>query len=334
MSFYALDLIGPAIDKTTAFFKGPGLKTKWIKIGILIMIFELLAGGGGGGGGPGFSTNNGSLGEIGPTIQSTITAITAETWMLIFTVAIVGFVLLFLVGIILTQLRNITFFAIVESLTTNKVMIIPYWKKFWGKAVSLTILQVILSLLSLPFVLALLFLLVAGLLLFFGVNTSVLGPFAILASLPALFVIGSITIIALLVFFIIGFLVEQFAMYWMYVSEIKAFEALKKSVGLVKQNILQVIVLIITKIVLGLVIVIVAMIAVLIIAVPLVIIGLLALLVLIPLLALAPILLIIVILALIFAVLIFAFVVNIILAPLSAFLFNYDLMFLKKLLGK
>ncbi|MFH1391423.1 MAG: hypothetical protein ABIH20_03885 [Candidatus Diapherotrites archaeon] len=335
MSFHAIDLISPAIEKTKAFFTGPDLRTKWIKIGILVFIFTILSGGGGGSGGnfgsPGDSTE---FNEVGPQIQSAIDSITPETWSLIITVAIVGFILLFLLGILLNQIKNITFFAILESLKTNKVLIVPYWKKFWGKAISLTIFNTIIGVLSIPLIFGLLFVVFAGFALLFGIDISVFGPLKSLVTIPALLIIGLIVFIGMIVFSLIGFLLTQFAMYWMHISEMKAFEAFKKSYHLAVKNLMEVVVLIVMKTILGIAIGIISIIGVIIILIPFAIIAIVLGVLLVPFIIASPALLILSILILIIGLLIFALIATIILAPLTIFEFNYNLMFLDKLLGK
>ena len=194
MAWHALDVIQPAIDNTVAFFSGPGLFKKWVKIGVLAFIFSILSGGGGGGGqgfSSGFNDSSGpgsgtEFGQALADISAGIAAIPQETVNLIIVGIMVGVVVLFVLGIVLTLLKNMCFFAILESISTNKVEIIPYLGKFFGKALSLTILEIVLGLLSLPFVLALLLAGISILFAFLGVNLTILGSLAGIASNAAL----------------------------------------------------------------------------------------------------------------------------------------------------
>jgi len=337
MSSHAFDIINPAIKKTKVFFSGPGLKEKWIKIGILVFVFSLLSGGGGGGSSGGnFSSPEETIAfsEVGSVIENAIRSISPETWLLIYTIIIVGFIVLFLLSIILIQIKNITFFSILESIETNNVMILPYWRKFWGKSISLTFLEVILGLLMLPLVLGLFILIIGSLILIFGIDTSLLGPLAPLASLPVLIFIGIFTLIGMIIFGIIRFVLTQFAIYWMYISDMGAFEALKKSFSLIFQNLTQVIILIIAKIILGIAIAIISLAAMLIVLIPSAMIGIIVLIALTPLIAISAPLVIFSIITLIFVIIVFVIIMSILLAPLTVFVFYYDLMFLKKLLGE
>ncbi len=336
MSWHAIDLIEPAIDKTKKFFSGPGLFWKWVKIGLLVFVFSLFSGGGGG---SNFNFNSNSLDitkiKDGLTgLPAWFASIPQQTinafafWILI------GIVILFVFSIIFTLLKNMCFFAILESVSTNQVSIISYLKKFYRKALSLSILEITLALLGLPFMLIMLLAGISLALFFLKIDPAILGPAAGLASNTVLMgLLVLISIIAFIVLAIINYLVIQFVAYWLYLSELRAWEALKKSISLTKQNILQVVLLIIMQTILSFVATIIQIIGVLVIAIPFVIVGLLLALVLIPLVSMSAAVLIPAILLLIIGFLVLILVATIIFVPIDVFFFNYNLMFLQKLIS-
>ncbi len=306
MAWHAIDVIQPAIEKTKSFFSGPGLFKKWVKIGILVFVFSMLSGGGGGIGSnfnynmPAGSEDSTAITEAFSGLPAWFASIPQQTIDTVVVWVMVGIVVLFILGIILTLLRNMCFFAILESTSTNKVSIISYLKKFYGKALSLTFLEIVLSLIGLPFLLILLLAGISFFLFILKIDPGVLGSLAGLASntlLMALLVL--ISIVALIVLAIVNYVLGQFAAYWMYLSKMQAWEALKKSLSLAKQNLLQVALLIVMQIVLGIAAGIISFVAALIILIPFAIVGLLLAVVLIPLVMLSPAILIPVILLLI-----------------------------------
>jgi len=338
MPWHAVDLIDPAIKETRRFFSGPGLFTKWVKFGILVFIFSMLSGSGGNFN-PDFTMPSDFDGspEVSASVAEAFSGLALavnQNLDFILMAVIVGIVVLVVIAVILTILKNMCFFAILECASTNKVNIIAYLRKSYGKAVSLTLVEVVFSLISLPF---LAILILAGLSFFFfllGVDASVLGPFAGLASnyvLMTLLVI--LSLIALIVLSIAGFVLGQFAAYWMHLSKMGAWQAFKKSLALVRGNLGQVLLLVLMQIVLGIVAAIIGILVLIIVAIPFVLIAILAALALAPMLLQSPAVLLFAILLLILGIFAFAFVTSIILAPITLFFVNYSLMFLKKLKG-
>ncbi len=388
MTWHAIDLIQPTIDQTKSFFSGPGLMTKWIKIGFLIFVFSMLSGGGGSNFNfnsfnnlgdamrweemetPGFENIKTSIDEtiagvplgtidkinfsnfvgddketkmlgsedidtsLKANIEEAIANIPQETVDGAILIIIVAVIVLFLIGIVLTMIKNIVFFTILEGITTNRVKVLGYVGKFYDKAVSLTILEIIMGLISLPFGLILAFVGISLFMTLTGFDLSILGPFAGLASnIPALIGLAGLSIIVFIIMGLVGFVLGQFGVYWMYLSKMSAWDSLKKSVSLVTGNLGQVAILIIMQVVLGLVVGIIALIAVLIMLIPFAIVGIIGALILIPLAAGGnAAVLIIAIGLLIIGIFIFSLIAAIVLAPLSVFFFYYNLNFLKKIL--
>jgi len=291
MAWHAIDAIHPGFDKTLAFFSGPNLFWKWVKIGILVFIFSMLSGGGGGSPNLNLPANEGfaSADEAFSAMSAWLASIPQQTINLIMVWAVVAIVLLFIIGVLLTLLKNMCFFAILESASTNKVKIIAYLKKFYRKAVSLTLFEVVLGLISLPFMLILLLAGISFLLAITGIGTAVLGPLSgITSNFPLMAALALASLLALLVLGIAGFILGQFAAYWMYLTNMGSREAFGKSLALVKSNIGQVILLIVMQMVLGIVAAIISIVALLLIAIPFAIVGILLALVLIPMIALSP----------------------------------------------
>lgn len=338
MAWHAIDAIQPGIDKTRAFFTGPNLFWKWVKIGLLLFVFSILSGGG-------VPSSNFSLPADsggGEAIEQALSdlsfwfaSLPLQTVNLFIILAMAGIVVLFVIGIILTLLKNMCFFAVLESASTNRVKIIPYLKKFYRKALSLTVLEIVLDLIGLPFALVLLLASLSFLLFILGIDPGVLGPLAGLASNFLLMVVlVMISVIALIVLTVVRYILGQFAAYWMYLSRMKAWEAFKKSVSLVRRNLAQIAVLIVMQIILGIAAAIISMVALILVAIPFAIVGILLGIALIPLIAQSPAVLIPAILLLIVGIFILILVASIILAPVPLFFFNYNLLFLKKLLPK
>jgi len=337
MTWYASEVIQPAIDKTKAFFKEPGLFGKWVKIGLLIFVFSMLSGNGGMNLQNQFNMPGG---ETDPAVQQAVTqafndvsTTISQEFNTILAIAAVILVILFVIGFIFTLLKNMCFFSILESASTNKVEIMSYLRKFYGKALSLTIFEIILGLIAIPFLLMLLFVGAVFFLSIFGAGFEILGPLAGLATnIPLLIAFVLLSVVALIVLGLAGFVLGQFAAYWMYLTEISAFEAFKKSINLVMANLSQVIFLILVQIVLGIVAAIIGFIVFIIIAIPFAIVGFVLALILIPIAIVSPAVLLLGIALLMVGIFLLIFVVSITLAPVSLFFFNYDLMFLKKLL--
>ena len=145
---------------------------------------------------------------------------------------------------------------------------------------------------------------------------------------------SSISVIALIVLAVVRYILGQFAAYWMYLGRMKAWEAFKKSVSLVRRNLAQVAVLIVMQIILGIAAAIISIVALILIAIPFAIVGILLGITLIPLIAQSPAVLIPAIFLLIVGIFVLMLVASIILAPVQLFFFNYNLLFLEKLLPK
>ncbi len=340
MAWHAIDLIQPAIDKTLAFFKGPGLFWKWVKIGVLVFIYSMLSGGG-----SSFNFNLGNfnsgdsagvkegLSNAFSEFSAWFASIPAQTMDMIIIWIMVGIVILFMVGVLFTLLKNMAFFAILESISTDKVKIIPYMKQFYKKAFSLTFVEIVFGLIHLPFVLILLLAIASFFSAIFGFSLSLLGPLEGIASNALLMIpLVLISLIALFVLAIAGYILGQFAAYWMYISEKSAWQAFKESISLARQNLMQVIVLLLMQLVLGIAAAIICLLAVILIIIPFAIIGIILAIIIVPMATVSTAALVAGILMLIIGILIFSFVTTIILAPIQAFFFNYNLMFLKKLL--
>ncbi len=342
MPWHAIDSIEPSINKTKEFFKGPGLFAKWLKLSVLVFIFSLFSGGGGGGGGSysggggggGSGADSPGFNELPSKIQEWVGSIPGETWAMAGFLILIGIIIIFLLGIVFAIIRNMCFFSILESINLNDAKIWAYWKKFYGKSVSLMLVQLVFGIIS---GILLLLMVIAGLSVFFGVfgiQSSVLGGFSgIVLGVTAAILILLAAIPLLVVMAIANYVLGQFASYWMYVKDMSAWQAFKKSLSLVKSNLSQVIVLIFTQLFLGIILAVIAVIAFLIILLPVAIIGIALAIILVPLISSSPALLIPIILFAIIGIIILSFVVTFIITPVHVFFFNYNLLVLRKLLG-
>jgi len=190
MAWHAIDIIQPSIDKTMGFFKGPNLFWRWVKLGFLLFLFSLLSGGGGNS--SNFDSGIGDSAQVEEAFSQVsvwVSSLTPQDVNNIIIAATFLFFLMIVIGILLTILKNMCFFAILESASTNKVEIRKCLRKFYGKAVSLTFLEVVFDLAALPFVLILVLAGVSFMLFVLGISGAVLGPLAALASNTALMVI-------------------------------------------------------------------------------------------------------------------------------------------------
>ena len=171
----AIDVISKSIDQTTNFFKGPDLLKKWAVFAVLIFIFSIGTGEGIGGGSSGnfnssdFSSifeNNNALDKIGetrtttPNIEKIDNPLTGLATLpnidfdfeKMIPIIIVIILVLFVIGFLLRIVGDASFFAILDSIKTNKVSLSLISKNI-SAGLNLAILETILGVLSIPFLL-------------------------------------------------------------------------------------------------------------------------------------------------------------------------------------
>ncbi len=348
--YYAIDAIKEAIDKAIAFFKGPDLLKKWLLLAILLTIVSLLSGGGGGGGGGSGGGGGGCQGQQCMTqLNEFISQINQFISLHFETLLIIGLIIVlgsFIVGIILTLIKNMCLFSILESISLNNVRIIPYLKKFFSLALSLTIFEIILEIIWIPFSIAWLIVIFGIIILLFSsflptalaglyVDYPILQQAAAFLTDPTILIGAAIiAFIGLIIFLIIGYIKDQFAFYIMYRENSKAWPAFLKGLGLARRNLMQVFVLILAQIGLAIVFGIIEMAIGLLVAIPLIFITLLLLIIVAILIQISALLIIpLVLLALVGALLLISYLFNVILAPIRVFSYLFNLSVLDRFLA-
>lgn len=336
--YYAVDSIREAIDETIAFFKGPGLLKKWLKIAILLTIINLLSGGG-----ANFKVElpckDCEAVDLS-AITTQIASIPSETILIIGLIIVLA---LFIIGFILTLIKNMCFFSVLESISINNVRIIPYLKKFFSLAFSLALFEIILGIIFIPVTIAWL-IVIAGLLILifsrFMPITAILGNSPLVQQAVAfvtnpviLIVAASIALIGTVILLIIYYIKDQFAVYLMYRENRKAWPSFLKGFALVKRNLMQVFVLILIQIVLVIVAVMIGLIVGLIIAIPIILIVISSAIISVILIGISALFIIPIILIAIIAGLIVVYVLNVILAPVGVFFYYFNLAVLGKFLA-
>lgn len=336
-NYFAIDAIYEAFNKTKAFFKGDGLLKKWLKLALLVWVVNLLSGGGGGGGNISRRLDKEEL----PQISQLLSQI---DWGFVILVVLIILVIIFIISILLSILRNACFFSILESISLNAVSIRAYLRKFLGLAVSLTILEIIFCILSLPIFLCWLIVIFGVIIMFFPIA----GDFLITASSSNSFVVSTIQfvanpivvgiafiigIIGAILFTIIYYVLGQFGAYIMYKENKKAWESFKKALMLVRQNLIQVGVLILvqigfTALLIGLGIIIFLILIIPTIIYIIVIVGLIAGAAMI-----SPFLIIPIILLALVVTLILSYIGTAFFLPIDVFFYYFNLTFIEKMLG-
>ncbi|MFH1696289.1 MAG: hypothetical protein ABH854_00060 [Candidatus Diapherotrites archaeon] len=339
--WYAIDAISESFDRVKEFFKGPGLFKKWIKLAILSFIVTVFGSEGGGGNGniqmPSDSTGSSGM---APALQEMMNQLAAIPWDFIAVIAFVVIIIIFVLGIICTLIRNAFFFPLLESIESGNVKIFGYVGQFFGLAISLTLFDIAIMVLFLPFSIALIIAGIGLMGMFFsamGINlqaafagSALLSGFFAFASNPAVLVVAGLFGFAGVVLgAIVNFIKKQFSEYLMYTKGMSAWTAFKESARLVKGNIVQSLLVILIKIVLGIVIGILVAIAVIIMLIPLAILALIA----IAIVGAVPVLAIPMVLIAIVAILILVLVLSVLLLPIRVFFYYYDLNVLGKFLG-
>ena len=357
----AIDSISKSIDQTTNFFKGPNLLKKIAIFAILIFIFTLGTGESIGGGGGNFNTsdfstifeNNNALEKIGETnsLQTNIENGTNPLTGLatlpninfdfekFIPLIIAVILLLFVIGFVLRVVGEASFFAILDSIKTNKVSLALISKNI-SSGLNLTILETILGVLSIPFLL-LFFTSIIGFLLnlFKGLPalttqlTPIIEQFPLLGDTSTLLLFGIVGFFGMIFFGLINYFLKQFGVYLMHKEKIGSFESLRRGIGLAFGNIAELILLIFVQIGLGIVIGILAAIIGLILIIPLIIIGIVFViaflgangnLIVISLLAILGLLLL----------LLFSYANAFLLSPIYVFIFNYNMNVLEGFMKK
>jgi len=319
--FYAIEAIGVAFNRTKNFFKQPNLMKKWIKFGFILFIFAMFGGGGGGGGGSSYSDGAGSGGF--PTF-------TPEEMTFIIAAVLVLVVIVLVLGFIFSIIKNTFFFSMLDSLKAGDVRIREFVSKNFSKGLNLTILEMVFLII---------FVILTALFLLPGI---LLGNFLLLMILILpLLLIG-------FVLFLIAYVISQFTRYLMFVEGLNAFPAFKKSLTLVRNNLTQVVVLILMQIILGLglglfqlalwllLFIILGLIALVVVGIPAAIIFAIIWTVTAGALSVPIIILLIIIgvILLILTIIVIVYIITTILAPIDAFFLNYDLAFIELILGK
>ncbi|WP_321431146.1 hypothetical protein [uncultured Methanolobus sp.] len=159
MSWYVIDVIDKAMERTRTFLFEPFNFTKWLKLALIVFFI---------GGSGGFNSGNGSsyrssgdesdVSWIPDSFNDFISNLShhissySDTTMLI-TIALV-LLLIFVIVIILGYIGSTMEFVLVESLVSNDVRVREYFKKFMGKGLALYILRIILFLLYILVIIA------------------------------------------------------------------------------------------------------------------------------------------------------------------------------------
>lgn len=336
-NWYAADAVGEGIVKTRGLLNGPGLFGKWLKLAVLVFIVSLLSGGWGG---LEYRASENDSAKFAGVLNQ-VAAIPSEVLIISIIAAIAAAII---VGTIFRLVRNVFFFATLESITSGQIKLLGYLGKFMGLAVSLTLFELVLALIALPFIIAVM-LSIVGLLLMLGFmpaaltsgiySVPVLGGIAAFASNPlAILVMGIGGLFGIAVLAVVNYIKGQFAEYMMYMHGHKAFDAFKRSAGLARRNISQVLILLFVQLLLLIAIGLITAIAALIFFGPPVIAGIilegtfgLAGLMSNPVVAVFA--------ALVAAVvfIIAAFLMNLVLLPVRVFTYFFNLTVLEKLSG-
>jgi len=349
----AIDVISKSIDQTTNFFKGPNLLKKWAMFAVLIFIFSIGTGEGiGGSSGGNFNSadfssifeNNNALEKIGKTgtttpaienLNNPLTGLAALPnidfdFEKMIPLIIAGILLLFLISFLLRIVGEATFFAILESIKTNKVSLSLISKNI-SAGLNLAILETILGLLSLPFVLLFLTSTIGFFLNFFkGIPllteqlTPIITQFPILGDTNALILFGVIGFFGMLFFGLVRYFLKQFGVYLMHKEKIGSFESLRRGIGIAFGNIAELLILILVQIALGIAIGILAAIIGLILLIPLIIIGILFVVAFLGANGNLIILILLGVLALAF-LLLFCYASAFLFSPIYVFIFNYNM---------
>ena len=157
MVWYSIDVIDAAVKRTKKILLEPFDFWKWIKLGIIIFFI----GGGFGSSGSNFDpgafnrpSQDRSLEE--PSTGEMINQIT-QFWHQYQTYILIGLAILIFIILIFGLISSIMQFVFVETIVTNKVTIIDYFKKYMRPGFNLFIIQTILGLFFLSiFILAML----------------------------------------------------------------------------------------------------------------------------------------------------------------------------------
>ena len=157
MVWYSIDVINAAVKRTKKILLEPFDFWKWIKLGIIILFI------GGGFGSTGSNFDPGAFNRPsqdrsleGPSTGEIINQI-IQFWHQYQTYILIGVAILIFIILIFGLISSIMQFVFVESVVTNKVMIIDYFKKYMRPGFNLFIIQTILGLFFLSlFILAML----------------------------------------------------------------------------------------------------------------------------------------------------------------------------------
>jgi hypothetical protein len=150
MSWYVVDVIDRAVERTRSFLFEPFDITKWLKLAIIVFFIGGSGGFNGGGNGGSYDTSAGepdvswipdSLTDFLSNLSHHISSF-SDTTMLMTLVLIL--LLIFLIAIILGYIGSTMEFVLVESLVSNEVRIREYFKKFMGKGLSLYVLRLVI----------------------------------------------------------------------------------------------------------------------------------------------------------------------------------------------
>nr|WP_321498340.1 hypothetical protein [uncultured Methanolobus sp.] len=152
MSWYVIDVIDKAVERTRSFLFEPFDITKWLKLAIIVFFIGGSGGFNSGGNGGSYDTSGAdsdlswipdSLTDFMSGLSHHISSVSDTTMV----IALVLFLLLiFAIAIILGYIGSTMEFVLVESLVSNDVRVREYFKKYMGKGLALYILRLIIVL--------------------------------------------------------------------------------------------------------------------------------------------------------------------------------------------
>ena len=279
-SYFAIDALEPAMAKTRQFFSGKGYIRKWAKLTVLVIVFSLFAGGGANFNFSSFDDSNSMQArQFVDIVKGFFAWLAGIDFTTIVPAVAALFAFMLVLGFILSIIKYTAFFSILQGVTTNDVRILGHSRTFMGRSVSLSLFDVVLGLIQMPFGILLLAAAI-GIMLIFMSGIPVFSelvdvvPFSSTIMNPVfIFVALIIGIPAILVFALIHYIKSQFGAYLMFTKNVQgALEAFKQGLKIVKKNKAQTLVLMLTQLVLGIILGIISFIIALIIAIPVVII--------------------------------------------------------------
>ncbi|WP_340818303.1 hypothetical protein [Methanolobus sp. WCC4] len=254
MSWYVIDAVGRAIERTRTCLIEPFDLWKWIKLAIIAFFVGSGSGFNSGGNGGSYGDSNtdfsdvpAGLTEIMDTIQNFFASHSVVALMIGIVLAIILFVL------VMSIISSVMEFVFVGSLVSNDVQIRKYFKRYFGKGLSLFVLRILLGLVTLTIfgLAALLFLSIAGISFASLADPDSINFNALLLMLPfmILFLIAVLFVVALIMGVINSFInmAIPVSMY----SGISLFSGLSRVVEQFRRDWQQIIIYWIGRLILG-----------------------------------------------------------------------------------